>query len=394
MKSGVLGVLMATQFIAYSANAAEITKEDYLDLQQQLKKQAAELESLNEKLEMTAEMIDQSSSKSAASATTIGGYGELHYNNLHNQKPGSNDKKEIDFHRAILFVGHDFNDKIRFWSELEIEHSQAGDGKEGGEVSMEQAYVEFDIPFDAKIRSGIFLVPAGIINETHEPPTFYGVERNPVEKNIIPTTWREGGVSVSGRITPALAYDVAVHSGLETNNDATYAVRSGRNSVRQATAEDLAFTSRIKWTGMPGLELAATVQYQSDVTQSTDADAGSALLAETHAVWTKGPFGIRALYANWSLDGNGPESVGADQQTGWYIEPSYRLNSSVGFFTRYNEWDNTAGDSADSKYTQVDLGVNYWPHPQVVVKADYQRQATPDGKNNYDGINLGVGYQF
>ena len=39
-------------------------------------------------------------------------------------------------------------------------------------------------------------------------------------------------------------------------------------------------------------------------------------------------------------------------------------------FARYSEIDDTAGDSADSKVTQVDFGVNYLPHPNVVLKAD------------------------
>jgi len=392
--STLISALLICQASVNSALAADVSNKDFEQLKQQMEKQATTIASLNEKLEMTAEMIDQSASSKPVSKTTIGGYGELHYNNLKNKKSGEDDKKEIDFHRAILFVGHDFNDTIRFWSELEIEHSQAGDGKSGGEVSMEQAYVEFDIGKRLSIRSGIFLVPAGIVNETHEPPTFYGVERNPVEKNIIPTTWREGGVAVTGRLFKAFTIDAAIHSGLETDSASTYAVRSGRNSVRKANAEDLAFTTRFKWSGIAGLELAATLQYQTDVTQSADATAGSALLTEAHMVWNKGPFGLRALYANWMLDGRGPESIGADKQSGWYVEPSFRISEAFGLFTRYNQWDNTAGDSSDSKYSQIDFGINYWPHPQVVVKADYQLQSTPSGKNDYDGVNLGIGYQF
>ena len=46
-----------------------------------------------------------------------------------------------------------------------------------------------------------------------------------------------------------------------------------------------------------------------------------------------------------------------------------------------------------SKKKQVDAGVNWWPHPDVVVKADYQKQDNDDGKNQ-DGFNLGVGYMF
>ena len=352
-----------------------------------------ELNTVKEKLDMTLDMLENSASQaSAPSTTTLGGYGELHYNNLENQMTGGNDKKEIDFHRFILFLSHEFSDNVRLFSELEVEHAQAD--KNGGEVAIEQAYLEFDVAADTVSRAGIFLVPVGIINETHEPPTFYGVERNPVEKNIIPATWREGGVSLSGRLSPALSYDLALHSGLETSLANNFTVRKGRNAVREAAANDPAITARIKWTGMPGLEVAAAMQRQTDVTQSTDATAGSATLLETHLVWQKGPMGLRALYATWDLSGNGPANVGADEQNGWYIEPAYKLTPKLGFFARYNQWDNQAGDNTDSEYVQTNIGANYWPHPDVVIKADYQTQDAPAGKDEFNGFNLGVGYQF
>jgi hypothetical protein len=49
-----------------------------------------------------------------ADKTSIGGYGELHYNNL-SGKGGASDKDEIDFHRFVLFFGHEFTDDIRFF---------------------------------------------------------------------------------------------------------------------------------------------------------------------------------------------------------------------------------------------------------------------------------------
>lgn len=367
-----------------------------------------ELNSMKEKLDLTLDMLEGQSGQSGKSdkhghgssgKTTIGGYGEMHYSNLTNQTPGGADKKEIDFHRFIIFLGHDFNEKVRFFSELEVEHAQSD--KNGGEVAMEQAYLEFDVAPNTVTRAGIFLVPVGIINETHEPPTFYGVERNPVEKNILPATWREGGVTLNGRINPGLSYDLALHSGLETvrvntaGDNINYAVRKGRNAVREAAANDPAITARIKWTGMAGLEIAATLQQQTDLTQSADNTAGGATLMETHVVWQKGPMSARALYATWRLDGAGPAAVGADKQTGWYVEPAYKINPKLGLFARYNQWDNQAGDSSiDSEYTQTSVGVSYWPHPDVVVKADYQMQDVPAGKKELQGINLGVGYQF
>jgi hypothetical protein len=164
--------------------------------------------------------------------------------------------------------------------------------------------------------------------------------------------------------------------------------------VAEALADDFAYTARLKWTGIPGVELGSSIQYQEDITQSQDPDAGSAVLWEAHAAIQKGNFGLRALYATWDLDGDGPESVGADEQTGWYIEPSYKLLDNVGVFTRYSEWDNRAGDSSDSEVEEWALGVNWWLDPQVVVKFDYQDQDAEDETNEYDGFNVGIGYQF
>jgi predicted porin len=145
---------------------------------------------------------------------------------------------------------------------------------------------------------------------------------------------------------------------------------------------------------MAGLELGATFQHQSDVSQGADTTAGAASLIEAHAVWQTGPFAVRALYASWDLDGTGPAAVGADEQTGWYVEPSYKLSPKLGVFVRSSQWDNQANSGSDTEYSQADIGLNYWPHEDVVLKVDYQDQSVPNGQNEYDGFNLGIGYQF
>jgi len=346
----------------------------------------------NETVEALAEATEEAVKVASGSAneTSIGGYGELHYNNLEDED--GNDTKTVDFHRFVLFFAHEFNDRLRLFSELELEHSIASKS-DAGEIELEQAYIEYDINDQHQVKGGVFLTPVGIINETHEPNTFYGTERNAVEKNIIPSTWWSAGAMFSGEIAQGFSYDLAVTSGLNTSLDDSYAVRKGRQKVSKAEAEDLAYTGRLKWTGIPGIELAATVQYQEDITQSLDSSAGSATLFETHAVIQRGDFGLRALYATWDLDGSGPASIGADEQTGWYVEPSYRINDYFGIFTRYSEWDNQAGNSTDTEYEQIDLGVNWWPHRDVVVKLDYQNQDQPAGGES-DGFNVGLGYQF
>jgi len=360
---------------------------------QQLKGQ---LKTTEQKVTATSEQVEQVASSAATGPShpeksRIGGYGELHYNNLDGES-GADDKDEIDFHRFVLFFGHTFNERTRFFSELELEHSIAGEGK-NGEVELEQAYVEYDLNAEHRAKAGLFLVPVGIINETHEPPTFYGVERNPVENAIIPATWWAGGVALSGELGRGFNYDFAIHEGLATTVADSYKPRNGRQKTSEARAKDFATTVRLKWTDIPGVELGGALQHQSDITQGLDTTAGSANLVELHGIVSKGPFGFRALYAQWDLDGSGPAAIGADEQSGWYVEPSYKLSEQWGVFARHNEWDNSAGDAVGSKKKQTEIGVSWWPHPDVVVKANYQKQNNDDGKD-LSGFNLGVGYQF
>lgn len=377
------------RFKALEARLDAMEKENR-SLKQQLQQTDQKVEVTGEQMEKLA-ISNKPSGSSWADKTKLGGYGELHYNSL-NGKGGAANKDELDLHRFVLFFGHEFNPRTRFFSELEVEHSIAGEGKKG-EVELEQAYVEFDLNENHRAKAGLFLVPVGMLNETHEPPTFYGVERNPVEKDIIPATWWAGGAALSGQLGNGFSYDLAIHEGLATTAAKNYKPRDGRQKTSEANAKKLAATARLKWTAIPGIELGGAIQHQSDITQGVDATAGSANLYELHGIVNRGPFGLKALYAQWDLTGNGPKAIGADKQKGWFIEPSFKLSEQWGLFARYNLWDNTAGDAVASKKKQIDVGVNFWPHPDVVLKADYQRQNNDDGKNQ-NGFNLGVGYQF
>lgn len=409
MRKSVLGAAVAAalafpaaQAVAQQVAASEPTMAEVLRL---LKEQQAEIEALKAQLRQTDTRVEQTATAVEATAsavesatqrsetyakvadwaerTQIGGYGEIHYNNKEN---GNTD--QIDAHRFVMYLAHDFNDRVRFFSEIELEHSLAGDDKPG-EVELEQAYVEWDYAEHHSARFGLFLVPVGILNETHEPETFYGVERNNVESRIIPSTWWESGVMLGGDIAPGLSYDFGVHSGLETD---AFDIRGGRQKSAEAVAEEFAYTGRLKYTGIAGLELAATVNYQEDLLQGlvAGADEASGLLYETHAVYQAGPFGLRALYAQWDIDGDQAQAAGRDEQKGWYIEPSWRLTPKLGIFTRFSEWDTQAGDSADTEVEQFDVGFNYWLVENVVLKADWSDQQNGDG----DGFNLGLGWSF
>lgn len=363
-------------------------------LKKQQQDTAQQASDADEKAEAAVVAVEEVDAKTAGVAswvdkTTIGGYGELHYNNIQGED------NELDLHRFVLFFGHEFTDSIRFFSEFEIEHGVAGDG-EDGEVEVEQAYVEFDLRENLQAKGGVFLLPVGILNETHEPPTFYGVERNDVENIIVPSTWWEGGAAVNGHFENGISWDFAITSGLEmeTEGKDAFRVRSGRQKVSHATANDLAYTGRLKYTGIPGLELAGTVNYQTDATQGNNDGLGRGILYETHAIYNKGPFGLRALYARWDFNGSAVSAAGDDNQSGWYIEPSYKPWQKVGLYSRYEKLD---GARDKDQFDQWEIGANYWPHEDVVLKVDYRSRdvdSNSSGADGFDAFDLGIGYQF
>ncbi len=367
--------IIATIMLSASTSALAVTDEEFKALQEQLNQLADAVEN---------------QPPSQAKQVHIGGYGELHYNNW--EHPDGSKTRELDFHRFVLFFGYDFSDSIRFHSELELEHAIAGEGQ-NGEIELEQAYIEFDLTQNMEAKGGLFLIPVGIINETHEPTTFYGVERNPVEKNIIPTTWWEGGAALTGRFGDSgMSYDLAITSGLDGGTD----IRGGRQKVSEATANDFAYTGRLKYTGVPGLELAGTAQYQANMAQSLDPEVGAGVLLSAHAIWNISQFQVRALYANWDIDVNSvdAEKQARDKQDGYYVEGSWKFVPSAGVFARYDVWDN--GGVGDTEETQTNVGINYWPHEGVVLKFDYQKQdhGAVNAADEADGFNLGIGYAF
>lgn len=355
-----------------------------------------------QRLSDTTDFVESRLAESGiASNTQIGGYGEMHYNNL-DAEDSSRDLTEADFHRFVLYVGHDFTDRIRFFSEVELEHSLArdtADGSSTGEVELEQAYIEMDLDDRHYLRSGLSLIPVGLINETHEPPTFYGVERNEVESIIVPATWWEGGVGLGGRYASGLSWDFMAHTGLETPivGSSAFRIRSGRQKLSNAAADDLAYSLRVRYTGVPGLELGGTLQYQSDMTQIENDGMEEGILTSVHGVWNVGAFTLKALWAAWDIEGDAIKAADADEQDGWYVEPSYRFLVADHSFGVYSRYQDVEGARTVDQFDQWEVGLNYWPTEKVVFKFDYRDRShdqVADAGRDFHGIDLGVGYQF
>src|SRR4051812_10796665 len=169
------------------AKTPEETRIDELERKlQELEAKVAELPA--------ADAAQKPSEDTTSHTGPISGYMDFHLN-----KPQHEDAI-WDFHRFVLLFNHSFTDRIRFVGELELEHAFVSGLEPSGEVELEQAYLDFKVKPRLNLRAGMLLAPVGIINERHEPPSFFGVERPFVDTFIIPTTWFDAGAGVHGTI--------------------------------------------------------------------------------------------------------------------------------------------------------------------------------------------------
>ncbi len=376
--------LMATLLSA--ASTITIASDiDISTLQAQLKAQQIQIDAL-------VAASEKPTFSTISSQTTIGGYGEAHYYNYENAA------QQYDAYRFVLYIGHKFSDTVRLHSELEIEHALVRDNPTGatnlGELELEQMFIEWNYHGKQNISFGQILVPIGFLNETHEPETFYGAKRNPVETAIIPTTWWEGGIKASGLVAgvDGLSYNAVVTTGLKTDNAN---IRSGRQKGAKAVAEDMAYTFGFNYQGIAGLTTGVTYQLQKDISQAIG-QTNEATLIEAHIGYTWQNFSTRALYAKWDIDGIATTASYAAkaEQEGHYVEAAYKPIEKLGVFARFSSWDNDAADVADSKKEQWNYGVNYYITPRVVLKLDIQDQVLPAAGLDEDGFALAVGYSF
>jgi len=181
---------------------------------------------------------------------SIGGYGEGNYTNFIGDE-SSSDLDRADFLRMVLYFGYKFTDRIVFNSEIEFEHastSNVGNGAGSGSASVELATLDFFWKPWMNFRAGLLLVPMGFINEVHEPPFFYGVKRPEVERRIIPSTWRENGAGIFGRLGEDVEYRAYVVNGFNAANFSDSGIRGGRQKGNRALAEDVGVVVRVDWT--------------------------------------------------------------------------------------------------------------------------------------------------
>ncbi len=344
--------------------------------------------------------------------TAISGYMDFHFN-----KREFEDGR-IDFHRFVLLITHRFSDRIRFVSELELEHALVEGLEEAGELELEQAYLDFLLSRRFNVRAGMLLVPVGIINERHEPPTYYGVERPFVDTFIVPTTWFEVGAGVHGELGRGWRYRAYVMSPLNAREfTAEEGLRGGIQKGSDTNIGRPAVTGRLEYIGVAGLTAGASFWTGRSGFEFRPRFDVPVSLGEADVRYSRDRLELRGQFAQVAIsnadllnDAMG-RAVGVDPNVaralrGFYGEAGYRVISGasygdVGLFARYENFDTQfkmpSGYLPLKEFDRDALvfGVTYWPDPDIALKVDYSgvrsRNSTIQEPNSF---NIGLGWWF
>ncbi len=367
----------------------------------------------------------------------IGFYGESKYR-MPLQGSGATGNNRFDPHRFVLTPSYVIADWLIFNSEIEIEHGavdesvNSGRNRFDGELEIEQVYVDILINEHFNIRSpGLDLVPVGRINKQHEPTLFYSTERPELYREIIPSTWVEPSLSFFGKIVENLDYQLMISTGLEdaiptagsaatSTRPAGFAgpgidgiggMRNGRPRYRAASENSLAWSGRLHYNGIRGLDTSASFY----VTKAKGLTGDSTLALFNYEALYRVPgtgLELRGDVAYWNI--SSPEHLVANNNTsggddlggrmyGWHVEAAYHFwpadwktgkgkDMDLVPFIRYTDIVTQSGLLAGSAATNdgtrnktfLTAGLAYFLNANFVLKADYRRNLSRSAASHLD----------
>lgn len=351
----------------------------------------------------------------AKNPLSIGGYGELFYSDQRH-KSDAEGGTTSEAYRFVPYIGYKFSDNIILNSEIEIEHG-------GQEISIEQLYIDFLVNKNFNVRVGHQVVPMGLINLNHEPVMFNTVYRPDVERYLIPSTWHETGLSAYGSFGD-FQYNaglvVALDMGLSTHDGATSGrgknwIRDGRrggNETNSATS-NMAGVVRLDYTGVNGLLVGGSAYAgKAGPANKVGGDEGIIVMADVHAQYQKDGFKIKGLYTQTKLTNadsyQGNAIAGFDfsgvvvpkEAHGGYINMEYNIlpfftksTDRLPLFFQYENYNLASSINNGTSYGTTEnfsYGFNYFPHDQVVLKAEYTLRHNKNSANSADYANEGI----
>jgi hypothetical protein len=426
----VVTMVVTSAMLASTARAEESTPEERIaDLEKRMDAVTAELEQARlGGAADTGRYVSRRGFAPAASkvyntpaGVTLGGYGEMlleKFDRLREDDVPANRPASLDYLRQILYVGYKFNDELLFNSEIEFEHAGIG-GSAAGEVVLEFAYVDWSRQPGFGARGGLVLVPVGLVNEMHEPPVVFGAKRPDLETEVIPTTWRGNGAGVFGEVAGGLTYRGYITEGLNGRMfTAARPLRGGRQGGSRSRAVKPGFSGRLDWSGTPGLQFGVSGYtgnswQESQRPDTTLAPWTTVLDVHVRAQWRT--LEARALWVAGSQDDAGDLSdvlglTGSsrlgERFGGWYVEAQMDLmpwiapGSTYGLlpYARYESYDTQddvpgGTENPANERTVATAGTAFKPHPNVVLKADFQWRHN-EAETGTHQWNAQLGYMF
>lgn len=370
------------------------------------------------------------------SQTVLSGYGQASFQRNMKYKTST-----LNLDRVVLFVGHQFNSRIAFFSELEIADARVEGGKPMGEVGMEQAYLKFSLNSRQYFVAGLFIPRIGILNENHLPTNYNGTERPLVEQLVIPSTWRELGVAFYGQMSALpIAYSIGVVNGLDASNFTHgTGIGDGKGGGQRSAGNNLAMTASVKAfmgdfqvqvSGYAGGTIGLSSYEADSLRVESGLLAAPIYLGEANVQYAKDGFAAKVLasYVAYPKAGDINRTYAkntASAMYGAYAEVSYNLFQSIKnekyadrqliAFARYEKLDLNSKIPANGIYdgtlkqSHLLLGLNYLPIPNIAIKADIRVTNTgPFNKSllinpppvmreypqNNSFLNIGIGYSF
>lgn len=371
----------------------------------------------NEPKNLSADVLSKTEDK-----LVFGGYGQIDYAKQFEEDRSMN--SSLDVSRLVLSMGYNFSQKTSFFSEIEFEHVK--------ELYVEQAFVNHSFNDFLNLKAGLLLVPMGIINEYHEPTTFNGVNRPSVDNIIVPTTWREIGLGLTGRFQDqGIKYQVYLLNGF-LGYDGTKGLIGGEKFLRDArqkgarsimTSPDLSV--KIDYYGLTGLKIGLSGYFgktESALYKNLELSNPSSVARADSSVTGLVMGGLDARYNTGGLALRGEIIVstlsnteqyntlsGRDAGkmiTGSYAEIAYNLlfrsgsKQSLTPFFRYEHYNThykvEPGLPKLDKYnvTEYVFGIGWKLAAGAVLKADMQLAKSVADNTSRKIFNAGIGVWF
>jgi len=377
----------------------------------------------------------------------IFGYGNVYYQNydyLPNYQSKPENRSKVDLERFVLAPQFIIDDNMKIVSEIEFEHGGTGsaterdtleefgefenDVEKGGEITVEESYVDFSIAPELNIKVGHSVVPIGLNSQRHLPGLYLSTMRNISETTILPNTWHETGVTAYGKVGKYLNYQAMIMSGLNSEYfDSAHWIQAGNQKrFEYVNTDNLAFALRVDIGDILNSHIGVSyyIGNTNDNRNKQQLDsAGTVSIAEIHGVYNEHNIRLRALYlygtlsdseaiskANRSLPNAlsskrtpvGSAAVAYFVEAGYNIAPLFDYEKEITPFVKYDYVDSMYKTQGviqdDDRYEKstITYGIDYFIKPEVVLKADFSTTSYgPNSKiDDLHFATLAMGFQF